>query len=559
MSKKLMGLGLAMLLMLTVILPEHAQAIDFKEGDIYVSTTGTSSGLGTENSPMDLLTALSKVKAGNTIWLMEGTYKFSQTIEISDSNKGSAKAYKKLSSIDGGKVVFDFSAMADADSNRGIVLNGQYWHFYGIEVSGAGDNGMLLCGDYNIIEMCQFYSNRDTGLQVSRKNSSDIWPSYNYILNCTAYNNMDSSGEDADGFAAKLTCGEGNVFDGCMSYNNCDDGWDLYAKSSTGPIGVVTIKNCVAFRNGKLTTGEGTSEGDMNGFKLGGSGVGTPHIIENCIAFENGAHGFTDNNNPTALTLTGCTSFNNSVYASGKANFTMTREKGGVNSDLLSFSTRKTASEGFVGTISHSVYYNNSKSAYYYVEKETSINGKEKLGTIVEPSAADFISLTAPDTSTDFHTYWRDEDGSINMRGFLQVAESSFLNTLASDGGVLGARGFYGEGLSTPEVTSTPEITSTPVVTATPEVTETPEITETPEVTEKPLETELVSFVLGDVNEDGKINAEDALLVLKHAAKLESIAKPVRLLAADVNKDEKIDAVDALEILKKVANIIDDF
>ncbi|MCD8188208.1 MAG: hypothetical protein LUD57_06325 [Ruminococcus sp.] len=33
--------------------------------------------------------------------------------------------------------------------------------------------------------------------------------------------------ENADGFAAKLTCGEGNVFDGCMSYNNSDDGWDL--------------------------------------------------------------------------------------------------------------------------------------------------------------------------------------------------------------------------------------------------------------------------------------------------------------------------------------------
>ena len=38
--------------------------------------------------------------------------------------------------------------------------------------------------------------------------------------------------EDADGFAAKLTVGDGNVFDGCISYNNADDGWDFFAKGS---------------------------------------------------------------------------------------------------------------------------------------------------------------------------------------------------------------------------------------------------------------------------------------------------------------------------------------
>ena len=36
----------------------------------------------------------------------------------------------------------------------------------------------------------------------------------------------------------------------------------------------------------------------MNGFKLGGSGVGTPHNVMNCLSFDNGATGFTDNNNP---------------------------------------------------------------------------------------------------------------------------------------------------------------------------------------------------------------------------------------------------------------------
>ena len=66
-----------------------------------------------------------------------------------------------------------------------------------------------------------------------------MWPSDNLILNCTSYNNCDEAMEDADGFAAKLTCGEGNVFRGCIAAYNADDGWDLFAKIATGKIGAV--------------------------------------------------------------------------------------------------------------------------------------------------------------------------------------------------------------------------------------------------------------------------------------------------------------------------------
>lgn len=131
------------------------------------------------------------------------------------------------------------------------MLDGDYWHFYGFEITKAADNGMLLSGSNNRLERMVFNDNQDTGLQLSRYKTSAAtiadWPSNNLILNCTSKNNCDNATmENADGFAAKLTCGEGNVFDGCMSYNNSDDGWDLFAKSETGPIGVVTIQNCVA-------------------------------------------------------------------------------------------------------------------------------------------------------------------------------------------------------------------------------------------------------------------------------------------------------------------------
>jgi hypothetical protein len=183
---------------------------------IYCSPSGGGDGKSI-SSPTDVLSAISSVKAGGTIYLLEGTYKFSETIMIAESNSGSEGAYKTISAYPGADVVFDFSAQATAGANRGVVLDGSYWHFYGFEITKAGDNGMLLSGDNNIIEMMVFNDNQDTGLQISRYNSSytDIsqWPSDNLILNCTSKNNCDDETmENADGFAAKLTCGEGNVF-----------------------------------------------------------------------------------------------------------------------------------------------------------------------------------------------------------------------------------------------------------------------------------------------------------------------------------------------------------
>ena len=81
-----------------------------------------------------------------------------------------------------------------------------------------------------------------------------------------------------------------------------------------------------------------------------------------------------------------------------------------------------------------------------------------------------------------------------------------------------------------------------------------PEPTETIKPTEEIVETVCPWAPTGDVNIDDKINAEDALLVLKHAAKM-VILSGQNLEAADTNDDDSIDAKDALEILKYAAKI----
>lgn len=66
------------------------------------------------------------------------------------------------------------------------------------------------------------------------------------------------------------------------------------------------------------------------------------------------------------------------------------------------------------------------------------------------------------------------------------------------------------------------------------------------------------AVLLGDVDDDGFANAKDALLVLKHSAKI-SVLEEAQQLRADVVKDGNIDAKDALDILKYAAGIIDSF
>ncbi|MEN8908326.1 MAG: right-handed parallel beta-helix repeat-containing protein [Clostridiales bacterium] len=276
------------------------------------SSTSSSDGDITLSAGDSIEDAVKNIKAGSTIYLNSGTYKVSKTFVIEEGNKGSSGKLKKIEGK--GDVTIDFSSMSENSSNRGIVLDGSYWHVYNVTIKGAGDNGMLLSGDNNIIEECTFRENHDTGLQLSRYNTSydsvSEWPSNNLIKNCLSTENIDSGREDADGFAPKLTAGEGNKFVDCRAEYNCDDGWDLYTKSDTGKIGVVKFENCVAEGNGKFRDGEET-KGDGNGYKLGDDTASVAHELKNCQAIDNNKHGFTGNGNPAKIILDNCTGSGN--------------------------------------------------------------------------------------------------------------------------------------------------------------------------------------------------------------------------------------------------------
>ncbi|MBM7573026.1 bacterial Ig-like domain-containing protein [Aquibacillus albus] len=282
----------------------------FRDGaDIYVTPDGTSAGDGTSNNPLDLDTAVEYVQPDQRIVLADGDYVRDSKLEISKYNDGTADARKYMVAADGARPVIDFDKRSE-----GVVLSGNYWHVKGIDFarSAANTKGFVVGGNHNIVEDSRFYENGDTGLQISRTDNSpnlEDWPSHNLILNSESFDNADPSNNNADGFAAKLTSGEGNIFRGCIAHHNIDDGWDLYTKVGTGAIGAVVIEDSIAYENGTLTDGT-VGDGDKNGFKLGGEGVHVPHIIRDSIAFNNGATGFTSNSNPGVI-AENIISFNN--------------------------------------------------------------------------------------------------------------------------------------------------------------------------------------------------------------------------------------------------------
>ncbi|GAB2722248.1 carbohydrate-binding protein [Streptomyces bullii] len=283
-------------------------------GALYVSPNGTDNAAGTESDPTTLTSALTRVAAGGTIYMRGGTYRYSQTVTIAQGNNGTSSARKTLTAYPGETPVLNFSAQAEDPANRGLAVNGSYWHVKGLVVERAGDNGIFVGGSNNIFERTITRYNRDTGLQLSRMLSStpkDQWPSNNLILSAESHDNADSDGEDADGFAAKLTSGPGNVFRYAVAHNNIDDGWDLYTKSDTGAIGPVTIEDSLAYSNGTLSDGTVNANGDRNGYKLGGEDIGVNHVVRRSIAYKNGKHGFTYNRNPGSMTVSDNVSVDN--------------------------------------------------------------------------------------------------------------------------------------------------------------------------------------------------------------------------------------------------------
>ena len=156
---------------------------------------------------------------------------------------------------------------------------------------------------------------------------------------------------------------------------------------------------------------------------------------------------------------------------------------------------------------------------------------KNKIGDAVTgPQDSDFISVTAPAEGTDFHTVWRNPDGSITTNGFLMLAENS---------------GFRGMGATFSTQEQLPVVTTTvpaPITTTTTTTTTEPQ----PEP------------VYGDVNCNGEIEIGDVVLLARYIAQDASASvTPQGVQNADCDKDQVVDSSDITVICRYLAHLTD--
>ena len=389
-----------------------------ENNNIYVSPNGKSNAAGTKDAPMDIYTAVKIAAPGQKILIKEGTYNLSSTVKVERGINGTADAmiYMIADPEAGSRPVFDFGGKC-----AGMILAGDYWYFQGFDVTRSADaqKGIQVSGNHNILDRIKAYKNGNTGIQISRYLGTDQfnqWPAHNTILNCSSYLNADKGYEDADGFAAKLTVGQGNVFDGCIAAYNADDGWDLFAKVQSGSIGVVTIQNCVAFKNGYILdeNGREINAGNGNGFKMGGDSMPGAHVLKNSVAFANKAKGIDSNSCPD-IKVYSSTTFDNESY--NVAFYTNTAVNTAFAADgILSYKVSNKVAEQFklLGT-QNAADVKGVTNYYFDGSKTVNNNGKEA-------AASWFKSLDTASALKD-GGITRNADGTINMNGFLELTD----------------------------------------------------------------------------------------------------------------------------------------
>lgn len=376
-----------------------SQIVSAKTYFVSVSGNDTSNGLSADNPLKTIPRAIALVVPGDTVLVRGGTHPYSATISISKS--GTASAKYTLMAYPGERPVLDFSGTAFG--KRGFSLSASYWFIKGIDFVKAGDNGMIISGGgNNVIEFCSFSENKDSGLQMGGGTHD------NQIINCDSYYNADPTDYgDADGFACKMDVGTNNYFYGCRSWLNVDDGWDGYLRGTDNVS--TTLENCWTWMNGYFKDGKDAgAAANGNGFKMGGSDdklLKHDFKLTNCVAFDNKAKGFDQNNNKGSMIMHNCSAY---------------RNKGN------NFSVSQTLASGKILEVKNCVSADNKISLGSFAVQVTN---SWLAPFSVSPN--DFVSLDTTGVSGP-----RKADGSLPDVAFMHLAEGSDLINSGTDIGL---------------------------------------------------------------------------------------------------------------------------
>ena len=232
------------------------------------------------------------------------------------------------------------------------------------------------------------------------------------MINCDSYRNYDAAtnGSNADGFAAKLHPGPGNVFKGDRAWENADDGWDLFLTDYP-----VLIENSWTWHNGDpaIFNHTGPWGGNGNGFKVGGGNNHAQHILKNCIAFDHkygpgsGTKGFDQNHNLSGITIYNSVAWDNAI----------------------NYSFYEQPTDGTHHVLKNNVGFN-WVSSNVNLSADT-IQAANSWTITVTANISDFLSL-----SVDLAKAARQADGSLPLNDFARLTTDSDLIDMGVDVGI---------------------------------------------------------------------------------------------------------------------------
>ena len=391
---------------------------------LYASDTGLSTNTGTENSPLDLDTALTKVANGGTVYVKSGTYV--PTTQVNTKSK-------TLSIIGLGDVIFDFNKM----TGTGMYITGPACLVANIRFTNEPKNKYTLHGDgcqYTVIENCTFENTGKvhqggrfwTMLNCTFKNNDLTTPTlstnyYNqYVTNCTFINNSNT------GNGVIQISQVGWIITGTTFINNTSpNGGAIYTSGFILEISDSKfINNTATTKGGAIFTS------------------GQEIIITNCYFSGNNAlEGGAIYSNGVKATIAD-TVFNDNAASDGGAVYTTGREVIISGSDFdgnnVNGSGGAVYSTGIGATVSNSTFENNAAtngSAVMVGEntditiKGSDFNGNAGNGSVYVPEGSNFVI----DSETTFEN---NEGGDLVTPGVVS-AKVLYVNITATGDGLL--------------------------------------------------------------------------------------------------------------------------
>jgi uncharacterized repeat protein (TIGR02059 family) len=408
----------------SLILLFFCYSLSISGATYYVATTGNDNNPGTITSPwLTWQKGFNSISAGDILYIRGGTYT-PAGIVIADvfaavgvnGKNGTSGSQYQVYAYPGEIPVLDCSTLTNNSYVRiGIMLtNSSYWHLMGLEIKNCnqvtassphyGGQGVYITGSSNIIiENCAAHNNQGPGMGTRDVNELTF-------LNCDSHDNYDPysdiPGDNADGFDIGFNKNNGIVrCTGCRSWNNSDDGFDMYQDS--GYSGIYYLTNCWSWHQGYRSDGV-TTGGDGNGFKYGADlqsydGV-TKRYSYNCIAYANRCRGFSQESANVKMVI-----YNSVAYLNELEGY--------------SFVTYNLAD-----ILKNNISYSNG-SANVFQSNQTRSNNSWQGGLVV--SAADFASIDGTELALP-----RKADGSLPDMNFLHLVTGSDLIDAGIDVGI---------------------------------------------------------------------------------------------------------------------------